>query len=205
MVEQPDHALRQSRLKMIGVMLVFALPLFIAMLVYYNPGWFSPPSAPHGFLLQPIRPLPEAFELNAYHAALESSTTVNGRELLTGHWTLLRLDDGRCSLACEADLFKMRQLRLSLGRDRERVRLVYLSSSEPRGAHWPDLLSRHPRLSVTSWSDKEPAYQKLFSDLTGSVYLLDPLGRLVLYYAELASAKDMLEDLKRLLKVSKIG
>lgn len=205
MLRRPDKALRQSRLKMIAVMLVFALPLFIAWVIYYNPGWFSPSSAPHGSLLQPVRSLPESFQLDVYNAALEPSAMLNGRELLTGRWTLLRLDDGHCGLACEADLFKMRQVRLSLGRDMERLNLVYLSPSAPAGSHLPDMLSRHPRLSVTSWGGEQPVYQRLFSDLIGSVCLLDPLGNVVLHYAERANAKDMLKDLKRLLKVSKIG
>lgn len=205
MLKKPHNRLRQSRLKMIAVMLVFALPLFIAWIIYYNPGQFSPSSAPHGSLLQPIRSLPESFKLDVYDARLESSVALDGRELLAGHWTLLRLDDGRCDLACEADLFKMRQVRLSLGRDMERLNLVYLSSLAPTGEHLPDMLSRHPRLSVSSWSSEEEVYQRLFFDLADSVCLLDPLGHVVLCYTQRTNAKDMLKDLKRLLKVSKIG
>ena len=204
MTKRPDTTLRQSRLKMIAVMLVFILPLAIATFAYHNADWLAPSSFSHGTLLQPIRTLPDAFMLDVYNESLKPETAP-GRELFARRWTLLKLDNGLCDLSCEADLFKMRQLRLSLGRDMQRLNLMYLSDTAPVAAHLPDLFSRHPRLLVSSWHDSPQTYRRLFGDAAASVYLLDPLGNIVLYYTDQASSKDMLKDLKRLLKVSKIG
>ena len=204
MTDRPNNARTRSRLKMFAVMLVFILPLVLAFVLYYNADWLAPASASRGTLLQPIRTLPDAFTLDVHNAGLQQTTT-QGRELFTRYWTLVKVDNGDCDLACEADLFKLRQLRQSLGRDRQRVKLMYLSPAAPKSAHFHALLSRHPRLTVADWRSPPQLYQQLFADANASVYLLDPLGNIVLYYTAQASAKDILKDVKKLLKVSKIG
>ena len=81
------------------------------MWLFYGPSaWVNSSSSNHCILIQPAHPLNEF-----------SLTNVKGEswthEDFKGKWTMMYLGDTSCDLHCEANLFKMRQVRLTLGRD----------------------------------------------------------------------------------------
>lgn len=190
-----------SRLKLLALTAVFLGPLLLATLVYLNPGWFTlPESGSHGELVAPAQPLAE------FQGVSRQGRRLPG-ELLTRKWTMLYWNGADCDLKCEAGLFKMRQVRLSLGRDAGRVQLVYFSDEPTAGGSLERLLGRYPRLiAAHSDSGAENVFAgQLGAYPKGSVYLVDPLGNLMMRYADSAASKGILKDLKRLLRVSKIG
>lgn len=110
-----------------------------------------------------------------------------------GTWWIWMVTE-ECAAACEETLVGLRQLHLLLNEDAERVQrgLVAMSSS--------------PYQQVR---DRFPALRFLRSGTSGvlvpGVYIVDPIGNVVLRYARDTEPRPVLDDLKRLLKVSQIG
>ena len=191
-----------SRIYLLALFAIFFVPLFFALWLYFGPNaWLNSSVKSYGELLQPIRSL-ESFQL----------TSLDGRKWnqddLFKKWTLLYLGDAKCDLYCEASLFKMRQVRLTLGRDSQRVQRIYLGIGNlSNAANLDQVLSKYPDLQVV-WFTQEQLYNQLpqIKDLVlHEIFVIDPLGNLILRYSKHATAKGMQKDLKRLLKLSKIG
>ena len=186
-----------SRLKLLGLMSAFAGPLLIATVLFWGKNWFEFSSAAHGHLLAPGQTL---HQVSAHYLVGPAPTP-----LLDGRWLLVSYGDGSCNLYCEADLFKMRQSRLVLGRDLARVRTVYLLAPQTSiSTELEQILSRHPALSVYALNAKQPRHTAPDLSRPG-IYIVDPLGNIVIYYEQNARSRALIKDLKHLLKVSKIG
>src|SRR5450830_1159655 len=108
---------RLGRLKMLAVLLVCAAPVLASYLTYY----VIRPSAhkSYGELIEPQRELPAftAQGLDGQPVALPS---------LKGQWLLISVAGGACDEACEKHLYLQRQLRESLGKDKDRLDWVWL-------------------------------------------------------------------------------
>lgn len=124
--------------------------------------------------------------------------------LMPGRWRYLLLSEGRCDLLCEADLFKLRQLDIALGKDSDRVGYAVVRATPP-GPEWAELQRRHPQMQLVV----DPGLARALADLpgvsAGHTLLLDPLGNAVLDYAPGFNVRPVKKDIHRLLKVSHIG
>lgn len=172
----------------------FAGPLLLAFSSYHWSWPFSASPDSRGELLSPVEPLP-AF----------TGTTRNGERFtlddMHGRWWLLvagGADD--CDLHCAADLFKVRQVRRAVGRERVRVRTAYVSTARVAGERLAEVMRRHPETRLLLSADG--LAERLARH---GIYLVDPHGNLVLYYAQGSASKDVRRDLYRLLKASRIG
>jgi hypothetical protein len=121
-------------------------------------------------------------------------------EDLRGRWVLLALGRGDCGAPCERKLYATRQARTMQGREQERVIRAWLveGGAAPPAA----LLAQHPGLVVVQVSEAVPGR---FPGGADALYLLDPLGNLVLRYPDDPDIKGVAKDLTRLLKASRIG
>lgn len=121
---------------------------------------------------------------------------------LRGRWALVVLMDGACEARCERALYATRQARTIQNREQERIVRVLL---QPTGAVAPSsaMLGEHPGLIAV---EAEPrAWQRLPGAGRDSIYVVDPLGNVVLRYPFDPDIKGMAKDLERLLKASRIG
>lgn len=201
------NAKLSSRLKLIGVCFAYAGPLLIAAVLYFGQHWFEFETTAQGHLVTPGQTLNGA-DFRLIKTAQDHD--INNLPLLDGRWLLLFNATVACDLYCQANLFKMRQARLVLGRDAARVRTVYLLSAtdfnpELNPPELNDLLATYPALSVYQ---KDPRAQQQKQQLLlqqNQIYIADPKGNLVLRYAIDAYSRDIIKDFKRLLKASKIG
>ncbi|AGA34657.1 cytochrome oxidase assembly protein, Sco1/SenC family [Thioalkalivibrio nitratireducens DSM 14787] len=191
----------RGRLALILLVLVFALPLVTASWLYHNPGVWKPTTyTNHGQLMDPPQPL-------APVALVDLRGESFGTEALRGYWTLLYVGDRRCGPACDAALVNTRQLRLALGHNMDRVQRVYLSTDSRSLSQLAPLLKDHPRLQLVT-GDREAlavVLERLGEGAMGQVFLLDPLGNLLLRYGPEVSGSDMLKDVRKLLRNSRIG
>jgi hypothetical protein len=121
-------------------------------------------------------------------------------EDLRGRWVLVANGRGECDAPCERRLYATRQARSMQGREQERVVRVWLVAGD--AALPAALLAQHPGLVVVRVPDTVPAR---FPGGADAIYLIDPLGNLVLRYPDDPDIKGVARDLTRLLKASRIG
>lgn len=176
------------------IIAVAAAPVVASYLAYY----FWPPAGTvnYGDLLEP-RPLPDP------QLALADGTPFQ-LSRLKGKWVLVSVDSGNCDERCARKLLYMRQLRLTQGKDMDRVERAWLISDDalPR----PDALVSYQgtwvvRAAGTGLLDTFPAPVSA----ADHIYLIDPLGNLMLRFPRDPEPKRMIKDLSRLLKTSGIG
>jgi hypothetical protein len=210
-----DHARRQRRI-LIAVALLFFAPLGLAFFLYYGEvGWRPGGRVNHGELIDPPRPLP-ALTLPMVTSGRPDSEPADGAvtapDFLKHKWTFLYWGSGSCSARCRADLYNTRQVRTALNRDMDRVQRVFLA--EGACCDRAFLREQHPDLiTVRATPAAAPLLALLDPRRSGAgqdrvddrIYLIDPLGNLMMSYAADANAKGMLEDMKRLLGLSHVG
>jgi hypothetical protein len=118
----------------------------------------------------------------------------HGTPMITGGtWWLWVVPKGPCETACQDALHQLRQLHVLLHRDAGRVRRALISEAGGADAALSEL---YPQLEFLSGD---------IADLAQGIYVVDPIGNLVLHYPLEDAGKPVLEDLKRLLRVSQIG
>ena len=191
----------RQRLFLLFVIACFVVPLAAAWLLVGH--WRPEGSVQHGELLNPARPLPDL-----------RFDSVDGRLLdgagLRGRWVLAYVGSAaECDARCRTGLYDMRQVRLALGKDMERVKTVLLLDGTPETGLRQWLAVEHAATTVgaADGSTRNALLQAF--DRPGRagdwIYLLDPLGNLLMRYPVDTEPRGLLEDLQRLLKWSKIG
>jgi len=162
---------------------VFVSPLVLATYFYFQDTFQGHITTNHGQLIQPPITL-EQLGLKKYQ----------------GHWLLLVYNPEQCGELCLNNLYKMRQVRVALGKDRNRVERV-LIDYRPNQSLQAKLANQYRGTALAS-GDPDAINRNLRA---GYLYIVDPLGNLMMGYGPNAQAEGLFEDLKKLLKVSQIG
>lgn len=185
---------------------LFFGPLLLASVWYgHADRWPLPEQrANHGRLISPPQPL-----LGVQLQDLQGRPL--GGDALQGRWSLVYPGQPTCDAACENLLYQTRQVRTALGKDTERVQRIYLLASAPHDpARLEALRGLHPDLLLAVLAS--PAIVAQFPEADAAslwsgqrLYVVDPLGNLMMRYRATQDPKDILADLKRLLRLSHIG
>ena len=175
---------RRGRLKMLGLLLICALPVMASYFTYYvlRPAGRTN----YGELIAPPRPLPAALA----GTDLAGHSQPLGR--LRGQWLLLSVGGGACNALCEKNLYLQRQLREALGKNKERLDRVWLISDQA-----PVPAALRPALAQASVLLGQP--------LDAHLYLVDPLGHWMMRFPphmDMADAARAKRDLDKLLRAS---
>lgn len=179
---------------------LFLLPLLLAFFTYYGTSWRPARHINHGTLLEPVRPLPPL-----PLAVLGSGDQRLPQRLFTHSWSLVYVGDGQCDADCRQALYVMRQTRLSLNSDMQRLTRVFLASGDCCARAF--LSHEHPGLVVVDASDAAAAQvlRQFPPERAHALFLVDPLGNLLMSYDARHDPHGLLEDLKNLLRLSQIG
>jgi hypothetical protein len=200
----PEQALDASarkpgtgRLKMLAVMLVCAAPVIASYFTYY----VIKPEGRRNFgeLITPQRPLPDLVGTNLGGQPVSLPS-------LKGQWLLVSVAGGACDEQCTRHLYLQRQLRESLGKEKDRLDWVWLvpDAAPVADALRPGLkdatVLRVPGAALSAWL--EPASGQQLSE---HLYLVDPMGNWMLRFParlDMASAAKAKRDVERVLRAS---
>jgi hypothetical protein len=196
--EAQERKRSRGRWKLFAVLMVCAAPLILSYLTYYV---IKPEGRTnYGALIDPrTRPIPAM-----------ASTTLDGRpeklEQYAGKWIMLKVGGGECLEACQKQLYAMRQWRLMQGKNMDRIERVWLVTDEQPldtmtirqydGMH----LLRAPHDTVYKWLPAEQG-----SSPAEHIYLIDPLGNLMMRFPADPDVRKVYKDIAKLLKASAIG
>ena len=197
-----DIDIGRGRRVFLGVAALFFLPLAGAFYLYYVGGWRPQRSTNHGELIAPARPLPELPLTLADGKAVTTG-------VLNGKWTLLYVGAGSCDPQCRTALVMMRQVRLTLANEMTRVQRAFIVTKACCDSAY--LAAEHPGLITINLNAATSApATALLSDFPAidrdlSIFIIDPLGNLMMRYDDRLGPKGLQTDLLRLLKLSSIG
>ena len=179
----PDKAVRRGRLKLLLLAAFFTLPVAGSFLVW----WLDlAPGSPgnYGTLLPP-KPV-----------AAASVAALKGR------WVLVQFDGGACDAGCERKLYLMRQVRRAQGREMQRIERLWLvtDGAAPR----PEVLAAIEGTVIAPAGTVAAGFPADASP-RDHVYLIDPLGNLMLRFPRDPDPMRVIKDLKQLLRASQFG
>jgi cytochrome oxidase Cu insertion factor (SCO1/SenC/PrrC family) len=194
---QAQQRTRTGRWKMLMVLAVCAAPVLASYLAYYV---FKPQGrSNYGDLIEPPRPMPSD--------ALLMLRSADGQPVLAsslkGQWLLVTVGGGACDPACEQRLYLQRQIRESLGKDKDRVDRVWLiTDGQPMRDALRPAMSGATVLSadgaaLAAWLLPAPGQA-----LADHWYLVDPRGQWMMRFEPKAEPRKVLKDLTRLLKAA---
>lgn len=201
MSEDSEKSLLWHRIKFLSLIAIFLSPFIGGWMALYVFD-LKPTSGNYGTLVTPVVrldwPVIETRDGEIFEGGF-------GRK-----WTLLMFAGDQCSELCRSNLFYMRQLRTLLARDTPRLQNV-LVMARPLTPEMTEFLREYPDLKVVE-GNRDPALYRQF-DLPGQdqvgasprLYLVDPDQNLMMYYPAENDQYRVLEDIKKLLKLSQIG
>ena len=186
-----------GRLRMLLVMLVCAAPVIASYLTFYV---IRPQSTRNfGELIQPVKALPAI-----------PVTTLDGKTIdmqsLKGQWLLVSVSSGACATDCQKTLLFQRQIRASLGREKDRTDWVWLiTDDEPvdaalKSGMMDAVILRIPQAQLASWLTPAPGHA-----LNEHLYLVDPRGDWMMRFPAgltMDQAAMLKKDWERLLRAS---
>ena len=200
----PNRA--KSRLTLLFVFGLFAMPVVIAWLAFFAfPDWRPEGTTNHGELIQPPRSLHFAPLATVEEGGLEEG-------FLQGKWTYVLWVGDECGEACLEQLMRMHQVRLAQGKNIDRVqRLLLVEGMESPAlrelqAHYPGMKIAHGGATEMRGLLQEFRLAQDEDVLTGGyLYLVDPMGNLMMRYRADAEPRGIVKDLERLLRISYVG
>ncbi|MFZ6815935.1 SCO family protein [Undibacterium sp. Rencai35W] len=196
-MEKPNskHA---GRWKLLLVLAVCAAPMLLSYLFYFV---IKPEGRTnYGVILDPRSyPMPK---LDAHLLGGESKEL----DAYKGKWILLQADSGECADACKKKMYDMRQLRLIQGKEMDRIERVWLiTDNKPVDTVLIREYDGTRMLSVSQ--DKLKSWLPVDANtvISDHIYIIDPLGNLMMRFPKDADPNKVKKDIGKLLKASAIG
>jgi hypothetical protein len=206
--EQKKH---RSKTPLIIILLMSLAPLVAALIVYFIPELRPEGSAAYGELVEPQRPMPNAKDLPLM--------TLDGKPFdlssLKGKWIMMAADGAACPEACARKLYIIRNTHASQGKHVERLARVWFITDD---APVPEKVLEAYKGAVMVRVNPVVLQQFLLGGAAGSVtpeqarqglstpiWVIDPLGNLMLQYPAVADPEMFRKDIRKLIKSSRIG
>lgn len=177
------------RAKLLGLVAFFAAPIVLAIL--FHEFWRPDRSVNYGEIVLPVASVSGVSLQNADGSALPMKR-------FDSKWVLVQSAQWPCDASCREKLFLLRQTRLALGKNRDRLERLLVFTAAPAaipGELDADYAGTHYAFATQSHK---------FIDLA-SLYLIDPMGNIALRYPAAPEPKRLIKDLERLMKWSSAG
>lgn len=183
---------RKSRAALWLLLALCAAPVIASYVAYY---WWQPTGhVNYGELLAP-RPLPDT------PLSLIDGTPFRLSQL-RGKWIFVTVDSADCGAYCHEKLTYLRQLRLAQGKDSDRIERVWILADD----RLPDkaIMAQYAgTYAVRGAGSAVLAFLQATGTPNEHLYIIDPLGNLMMRYPRDPDPRGMLKDVARLLRHSK--
>jgi len=189
-----DPVQRKTRRTLLLLGAISLAPFAASLLLYYF--WQPHKFTNYGDLIAPVA-------LAGTVIASTEDTPLSIDEL-RGKWILLTSDSGNCDDYCQSKLYVMRQIRLTQGKDQQRIERLWLITDAVRPA--PAIVAQYAGTRMMRTADREFLSRLPALDSPSDhIYLIDPFGNLMMRFPADADPSKMIKDLQRLLKYSSFG
>ena len=176
---------QRNRRKLILMFSIGFVPLIVSWLIFfYAPELMPTGTTNEGELISP-----------------PVSASALGLMSETGRWTLLVPAPKGCDEACEERFYLAKQVNTALGKRSDRVHRVLVDLGVSGGVA-TNLSGRYPDLETVQVDAAIFAKALPREDV---IYLMDPLGNILMFYESEKAGNAMLKDIKHLLKISAMG
>lgn len=193
--------MKQNRRTLLIVLVIFVLPVLISSLMYFTE-WRPSSTVNHGELILPARPIADA-----------AMTTLDGKQVkisdLRDKWAMVYFDSSACPEACMSQIYFMRQVHASQGKNYDRIQRVFMLTDSKSVDELKGKLKEYPDMLV--WTGDQLQTAKLThefgvdtqsADFQRYIYLLDQQGNLMMRYKPGVEPAGVRKDIERLLKYS---
>lgn len=180
-----------GKLSFILLIVVFVVPVIMAKIALDN-DWFNKASTNRGELLDPI---------------IEAQSMLQDADK---KWHFLYVVPQTCDQACDNAIYSINQVKQAIGRESDRVNAIFIATEESDQS----ALDKIAEISATQVLQKpKENVNKVFKDESvNAIFIADTLNNIVLKYPNtddeqqaIMDSRDMLSDIKKLLKLSRIG
>ena len=190
----------RKRLTLIALMALFLSPVIAAWL------WTPDTFRNRGELIDPPRPLVNVQMISADGNNVDLAT-------LFGRWTYVFFVEAGCDEPCKQLADAIERVRLSQGKNEKRVRLMVITLNPDSLSSLEEIRLIMPKIMVlgVSASKKKQLLRQFMLQggesmpQSGSVFLVDPMGNLMMNYPANTDPTDLRKDISRLLRASRIG
>jgi hypothetical protein len=205
MTSAPSPARTRSIRPLIAVLLVSLAPVVFALLAYYMPSLgLRPDSRPrYGQLIEPQRPIPGDLALR------DAQGQPYDLNQLKGQWLLISTGPGACPESCVRGLFVLRNSHASQGKEVDRLeRVWFITDDAPAApvvgdAYVGTHILRADPARLADWL--VPGAADPAAELAQGLWIVDPLGHLMMRFPDAQQPEAVRDDLRTLLKNSRIG
>ncbi len=185
MSEVPDRC--KGRWQLILILMMVIGPMALATFMYKLQFWVPDSRSYHGELIG--------------NGQTRADIGVQADE---DRWQLLVTAPTACATDCQQLVYLARQLQISLGRDASRASHALASAQPVSPEYEAKLKAEYPQLQRYPL-DLSTFTQDAAAPGDAQLWIVDPHGNLVLRYDAKVKGKDLLNDLRLLLKLSNIG
>lgn len=180
-----------NRRTMLLLLVAFVLPVVLAKFALEG-DWFNKAATNKGELMQP--PL----DFSIIHPEREKK------------WYLTYISDRPCDTQCELAVYSLNQIWVALGKEQDRVTTAVLFSDPNQIA----IAKKSVEMDILNFGAVEQAdLERMFQNQAiNGIFIVDALGNLILRYPlheekqqAVLKSRDILADMRKLLKLSRIG
>ena len=195
--QNPQNAKLSGRKILLILAVVFLLPFTMAALLHLLD--LKPSGKSYGDLIQPPKSLQFPVLKDVQGRSFKSQQWLK-------KWSVVMVDSTGCAAPCQAKVQLLKQVHTSLNKEIKRVQRVLLVPNGIQGETMNELQKKYPDLIILAGADAETVKFAAEFNVTGAqVYLVDPLGNLMMSYSAKMDPKGLRSDLTRLLKNSWAG
>ncbi len=186
---------RNHKIRLYLLITVMIAPVAVSYILFY---WWEPSATVnYGELIKIKQALPDVVLHKTNGEAFKISQ-------LRGKWVMLVIDSGECKELCRKQLYYMRQVRLMQNKKMDRIERVWLIDDNKT---LETDLQEDFKGTIFVNAQKSELLNEIPAKISqhDHIYIIDPLGNLMMRFPKDIDPAKMAKDIKRLLKVSRIG